>query len=321
MHKLKNLIDRYRRVTILSHLRPDGDTIGTALGIYAILKKYKKSVEVVNADRDIPIYLDFLPNFSKIKSKIDFDDSLIICCDGGSPELFGFDLRDRDILNIDHHGTNTNYGMVNIVKANYVSASQVAFEVFGEEFTLDKESATCFYTALVTDTQYFRTNNMTKEVFDVSSAMIAYDIDISEVAYNLNQRKSLSSLRTLGSTLDTLVLHRNGQISTMVITKENIKKAGAKYSDLMGIVEYGISLATVNISIVFIELDSLVRISLRSKKDINVSTLATYYGGGGHKNASGFEMKIENIEIFLKDLIKKIEEMELLNGKKKTKNI
>ncbi|HHB95148.1 MAG TPA: bifunctional oligoribonuclease/PAP phosphatase NrnA [Campylobacterales bacterium] len=320
MYNLKNLIDRYRRVTILSHLRPDGDTIGTALGIYAILKKYKKSVEVVNADRDIPIYLDFLPNFSKIKSKIDFDDSLVICCDGGSTELFGFDLNGRDILNIDHHRSNTNYGIVNIVKANCVSASQVAFEVFGEEFELDKDSATCFYTSLVSDTQYFRTNNMTKEVFDVSSAMIAYDIDISEVAYNLNQRKSLSSLRILGTTLDSLELHCGGKISTMIITKMNIKKSGAKYGDLMGIVDHGISLATVNISIVFIELDSLVRVSLRSKKDINISTLARYYGGGGHTNASGFEMKIDNIEIFLKDLIKKIEEMGLLNGKKK-KNI
>jgi len=305
----------------LSHLRPDGDTIGTALGIYAILRKYKKSVEVVNADKNIPIYLNFLPNFSKIKSKIDFDDSLVICCDGGSTELFGFDLNGRDILNIDHHRSNTNYGLVNIVKSNCASASQVAFEVFREEFTLDRDSATCFYTSLVSDTQYFRTNSVTKEVFDVSSAMIAYDIDISEVAYNLNQRKSLSSLRILGTTLDSLELYCSGQISTMVITKTNIKKAGAKYSDLLGIVDHGISLATVNISIVFIELDSLVRVSLRSKKDINISTLAIYYGGGGHTNASGFEMKIDNIEIFLKDLIKKIEEMELLDGKKKTKSI
>jgi phosphoesterase RecJ-like protein len=321
MYNLKKLIDSYSRVTILSHLRPDGDTIGTALGIYAILRKYKKSVEVVNADKNIPIYLNFLPNFSKIKSKIDFDDSLVICCDGGSTELFGFDLNGRDILNIDHHRSNTNYGLVNIVKSNCASASQVAFEVFREEFTLDRDSATCFYTSLVSDTQYFRTNSVTKEVFDVSSAMIAYDIDISEVAYNLNQRKSLSSLRILGTTLDSLELYCSGQISTMVITKTNIKKAGAKYSDLLGIVDHGISLATVNISIVFIELDSLVRVSLRSKKDINISTLAIYYGGGGHTNASGFEMKIDNIEIFLKDLIKKIEEMELLDGKKKTKSI
>jgi len=151
--------------------------------------------------------------------------------------------------------------------------------------------------------------------------MIAYDIDISEVAYNLNQRKSLSSLRILGSTLDSLELYYNGQISTMVITRENIKKAGAKYSDFFGIVDQGISLATVGLSIVFIELESVVRVSLRSKKDIDISTLAEYYGGGGHKNASGFEMKIDNIEIFLKKLIKKIEEMELLDGKKKKKSI
>jgi len=321
MYNIKKLIDSYSRVTILSHMRPDGDTIGTALGIYAILKRYKKSVEVVNGDRDIPIYLDFLPNFSKIKSKIDFNDSLIICCDGGSTELFGFDLSGRDILNIDHHKSNKNYGLVNIVNTNCASASQVAFEVFREEFEIDRDSATCFFTALVSDTQYFRTNSTNKEVFDVSSAIISYDIDISEVAYNLNQRKSLSSLRILSSTLDSLELYCNGQISRMVITRENIKKSGAKYSDFLSIVEYGISLATVKLSILFIELDSVVRVSLRSKKDIDISILATYYGGGGHKNASGFEMKIDNIEIFLKKLIKKIEEMELLNGKKKTKKL
>jgi phosphoesterase RecJ-like protein len=150
--------------------------------------------------------------------------------------------------------------------------------------------------------------------------MIAYDINISEVAYHLNRRKALSSLRILGMTLNSLELYCSGQISTMVVTKMNIKKAGVKYSDLLGILDYGISLATVNISILFMELDNLVRVSLRSKKDIDISTIAIYYGGGGHKNASGFEMKIDNIEMFLKDLIKKIEEMELLNGKKK-KNI
>ncbi|NOZ90073.1 MAG: bifunctional oligoribonuclease/PAP phosphatase NrnA [Epsilonproteobacteria bacterium] len=312
MYNIKEFIDRYSRVTILTHLRPDGDTIGTALGIYNILKKYNKSVEIVSADSDIPIYLDFLPNFSKIKSKIDFDDSLVICCDGGSVELFGFDLSSRDILNIDHHKTNTEYGLVNIVKPNYASASQVAFEVFKDEFILDKNSVTCFYTALVSDTKYFRTNSVTKEVFDVSSDMIAYDIDISEVAYNLNQRKTLSSIRILGEALNTLELHLSGKVSTMIITNQSIKKAGAKYSDFVGVVDYGLSLATVSISILLIELSDKVRISLRSQKDIDISTIATYYGGGGHNNAAGFEMKIDNIEIFKKDLLTKIKKMELI---------
>jgi phosphoesterase RecJ-like protein len=316
MYKIREFINQYNKITILSHLRPDGDTIGTALGIYNILKKEQKIVEVVCADRDIPIQLDFLPNYSKIKSKIDFEDSLIICCDGGSIDLFGFDLEGRDILNIDHHKSNTNYGLVNIVKPNYASASQVAFETFRKEFNLNSKSVLCFYTGLVSDTQYFRTNSTTKEVFDVSSDMIAYDIDISQVAYNLNQRKRLSSLRILGATLNTLSLYNNGRISTMVITKKSIKETGAKYSDFVGIVDYGLSLVTVYISIVFIELDNITRVSLRSKGDIDISKLALYYGGGGHKNASGFEMQIDNIEIFLKELIKKIKEMELLNEKK-----
>ncbi len=317
MYKIKEFIDSYSRVTILSHLRPDGDTIGTALGIYNILKENNKSVEIVCADRDIPLYLDFLPNFSKIKSKIDFNDSLIICCDGGDTKLFGFDLTNKDILNIDHHKTNTYYGKINIVKPKCASASQVAFDIFKKEFELNKNSVLCFYVGLVSDTKYFITNSVTKEVFDVSSDMIAYDIDISQVAYNLNQRKTLSSIRVLGDALNTLELHLDGKISTMNITQQNIKKAGAKYSDFVGVVDYGLSLATVQISILFIELNGIVRISLRSKKDIDISALAIFYGGGGHNNSAGFEMRIDNIEIFKKNLIKKIIKMELIYEKKK----
>ncbi|MCK5855050.1 MAG: DHH family phosphoesterase [Sulfurovaceae bacterium] len=312
MFELKKFIDGYSKITILSHIKPDGDTIGTVLGIYNLLKAEGKQVEVVNADRDLPLQLNFLPNFSKIKHQMDFDNSLIIACDGGSIDRFGFDIKDRDILNIDHHKSNSLFGLHNIVEPNYVSASQVAFEIFTKEYTFGVEVATCFYTALVSDSQYFITNNVNKEVFDVASDMIAYGIDISEIAYNLNQRKSLSSLRILASTLESLSLHFDGKLSVMVATRENIKKAGAKYNDMLGIVDYGISLATVKISIFIMESEDVTRISMRSDKEIDISPLAISFGGGGHKNASGFECKSENKEKIIDILILKIKEMELL---------
>ena len=308
---LKALIDKHSKITILSHINPDADTIGTALGIYIILKEYGKQVEIANADVKIPQCLDFLPNFSKIKKQMDFNQSLIICCDSGSMDRLGFSLEGREILNIDHHQSNTAYGKINIIKPTYASASQVAFELFKAHFPISKDAATCFYTALVSDTQYFTTNSVTKEVFDVASDMITYDIDVSKVAYNLNQRRTLSSLRILSSTLANLELHREGELITMIVRKEKIKEAGARYSDLMGIVDHGISLATVKIAIVALELEEVVRISIRSK-GIDISLLAIAFGGGGHQSAAGFETNKFDSDELIETLIVKIKEMGLL---------
>ncbi|MCH9740306.1 MAG: DHH family phosphoesterase [Epsilonproteobacteria bacterium] len=308
---VKVLIDSYERVTILSHINPDADTLGTALGIYALLKAYGKQVEVVNADRALPKNLDFLPNFKKIKHQIDFDSSLVITCDSGSVDLLGFNLEGRDILNIDHHPSNTNYGLVNVVKADYASASQVAFELFRDDFPINQATATCFYTALVSDTQYFTTNNVTKEVFDVASDMITFDIDISEVAYNLKQRRSLTSLRILNRTLETLVLSNDGELAIMVATKESIKESGAIASDLLGVVDYGLSLATVKIALLISEWDDHIRVSIRSKKS-DVSPLAIAYGGG-HNNAAGFKVKNIEMKVLIEALKVKIKELGLLN--------
>jgi len=312
MQDLRTLIQRHDKVSILSHINPDGDAIGTALGIYAIMKSMGIMAEVVNVDRvDIPRYLDFLPNFSKIKSSMDFPSSLIISCDSGSLDRLGTSVANRAIFNIDHHQSNTYYGDVNVVKPSYAAASQVAFEVFRKDFPMNRDAATCFYTALVSDTQYFRTNSVTKEVFDVASDMIAYDIDVSEVAYNLNQRRTLSSLRILSSSLQALDLHYDGRLATVIIRRERIKEAGARYSDLMGIVDHLISLATVKIAIVVMELESTLTISIRSKQ-MDISTLAIAFGGGGHQHAAGFSTNTLSADALVETLMIKIKEMGLL---------
>ncbi len=312
MLNIKAIIDGYERVSILSHIKPDGNTIGTALGIYNLLKAERKQVEVVNVDRALPKELDFLPNFSKIKDKIEYKDSLIITCDAGSIEEFGFDIEDRDILNIDHHKSNRQFGLYNVVEPNAVSASQVAFKLFEKEYHLTVEVVSCFYTALVSDSQYFTTNNVNKEVFDVASDMITYGIDISKVAYNLNQRRSLSSIRILSTALSSLNLHLDGRVSVMIVNQDSINSSGAKYNDILGIVDYGISLATVKISILVMELNGEIRLSMRSDKKIDISSLAMVFGGGGHKNSSGFRFKTKNIEKTLEIVITKIKEMDLL---------
>ena len=313
IESFKSLLDKYDKVTIVTHRMPDADTLGTALGIYEILKNVGKNVEVCNASGILPNCLDFLPHFAKIKNRIDFDNSLIISCDSGSIDLLEFDLSLNEIVNIDHHKSNTNYGTLNVVDIHCVSASQVAYEFLKDDFIINKNSATCFYVALVTDTQNFTTLNVTREVFDFASVLLSKDIDIAEVNRNLTQRKSLSSLRVLSATLDTLELYEEAQISSMVTSQEILNKMGIKSTDVIGLVDYGIALVTVKIAIFILECKSKLKVSLRSNQS-DVLSLAVHFGGGGHKLAAGFTVEKMEVKLLIDDIKKEIKKRGLLNG-------
>lgn len=289
MERVKQMIDEARAITILSHINPDADTLGTALGIFALLFKQGKRVEVVNASTQLPKHLDFLPFFSKLKHKIDFADSLIITCDAGSLDRFGFDLTGRMIINIDHHISNTFFGDVNVVFPNDASTSQVAFKLFSTIYPINAQTATAFYTALLSDTRYFTTSNVTPEVFDIARELVARGANPVDIAKNFTQRRSLSSVRVLERALHSLTLTMNGQVATMQILLEDIEATGATMPDMEGIVDYGRSLATVELAVLLIELKDGWRVSIRSKT-VDITPLAKSFGGGGHKVAAGFTL-------------------------------
>jgi len=310
--EVKTKIQSAESITILSHLNPDADALGTALGIYSLLKKDKiKRVEVVNGSKALPLYLDFLPDFDKIKHQIEYENSLIISCDCGSIDRLGFDLDGRDIINIDHHRSNTQYGSINVVIADYASSSQVAFELLKKLYTVDADTATCFYTALLSDTRYFTTTSVNKEVFDVAHALVDAGAKPDVIAYNFTQRRPLSSLRILEKALNSLTLHEEAQVAVLRVTKEDIEATGATVPDMEGIVDYARSLVTVRIALFAMELDEGIRISLRSKS-VDLSQVASAFGGGGHKVAAGFTMKESELEESIDRILEKIKELGLV---------
>ncbi len=312
--EVKEKIAQAQSITILTHINPDGDTLGTALGIYALLIKEKgKKVEVVNASKDLPRYLDFLPYYEKIKHKMEYRDSLIISCDCGSVNRLGFDVTGRDILNIDHHKSNTMYGSINVVLDGYASASQVAYQLFETMYDISEKVATCFYTALFSDTLYFTTNLVNDEVFSIAKILVDKGANPNEIAYHFTQRRSLASLRILQRVLASLTLYEEAQISVLSASKEDILSSGAMVSDMEGMVDYGRSLQTVQIAVFAMELEDGIRISLRSKK-IDISSVAIAFGGGGHKIAAGFTIASFPLEESIDKVLNKIKEMGLLDG-------
>jgi phosphoesterase RecJ-like protein len=317
--EVKNKIDSANSITILSHLNPDADTLGTALGIYALLSKDKRlKVEVVNASTALPLYLDFLPNFKKIKHHMDYTDSLILSCDCGSIDRLGFDLEGRDIINIDHHESNTGYGSINVVIAEYASASQVAFALFKELYTVEADAAACFYAALLSDTRYFTTTSVNEEVFNVARSLVEAGALPNDIAYHFTQRRSLGSVRLLEKALASLSLHNEAKIATLMVTKEDIAQTGATIPDMEGVVDYGRSLATVEVALFAMELEDGIRISLRSKK-VDVSKVAMAFGGGGHKVAAGFTLPDKGSQCGLQEsidtILVKIKELGIINEK------
>lgn len=314
---MKTKIDGHESITILSHLNPDADALGTALGIYALLRQDKsKKIEVVNASTALPQHLDFLPHFKKIKHKMDYKNSLVITCDCGSIDRLGFDVKDRDILNIDHHQSNTHYGSVNIVIPQYASSSQVAYKVFQKLCAMHADAATCFYTALLSDTRYFTTSSVNEEVFTVAKALVKAGAKPHEIAFHFTQRRPLSSLRILEKALASLSLHDDANIATLMVSKEDIDAAGATVPDMEGIVDYARSLVTVEVAVFAMELEEGIRISLRSKT-ADVSAVAMAFGGGGHKVAAGFTLKQSGLQQSMDTILSKIKELGLTNEKKK----
>jgi len=300
-------------ITILSHLNPDADTLGTALGIYALLSKDKsKCVEVVNASTTLPQYLDFLPHFKKIKHKMDYTDSLIISCDCGSIDRLGFPLDGREILNIDHHHSNAGYGTINVVIPEYASASQVAYVLFDSLYEINAEAATCFYAALLSDTRYFTSTSVNAEVFSVAKALVDKGANPDDVARNFTQRSSLSSVRILEKALASLALYEEARVAMLCVTAEDILSSGASVADMEGIVDYGRALVTVEVAVFVMDLGNELRISLRSKS-VDVSRIALLYGGGGHKVAAGFTLRQCNLQETMDKILKSIQELGILD--------
>lgn len=304
-------------ITILSHLNPDADTLGTALGIYALLTKDKsKKIEVVNASKALPLYLDFLPNFKKIKHKMEYTDSLVIACDCGSIDRLGVDLENRDIINIDHHSSNTNYGSINVIAPEYASASQVAYILFENIYDINVDAATCFYAALLSDTRYFTSNGVSEEVFAMAKSLVSIGVDTKNVAYHFTQRRSLASLRILALVLSTLTLSNEAKVAVLYACKEDITSSGATIADMEGVVDYARSLSTVEVALFAMELENGIRISLRSKS-VDVSLVALAFGGGGHKCAAGFTLALgtESLKESIDRVLEKINVLGLIDEK------
>lgn len=306
-HDSLALIEASHKITLVSHIVPDGDALGSALAFYLALKKMGKNVKIYNATQTLAKRYDFLPSFSKITNTFPVNCDLVISFDCGSFDRLGIEKGDFKLINIDHHKSNQMYGDINIVEASQPSASCVVFSVLQSfDLKIDKDIATCIYAALAEDTNFFTNKNVDEKAFLLAAQLTNLGANPALVADRIKHRNSLAKMRLTALFLDTLELRQDGSIALGEVTQEMFQKSGALRYDTTEFVEMLHDMSTVKVAIFTLELPAgNYKISLRSK-DKDVSKVAQKFGGGGHYHAAGLSVKKEDKDIMIKQIINEV---------------
>jgi len=282
-------------VLVTTHAAPDGDAIGSELGIAAVLSALGKQVTVANRDPH-PAALSFLPGTDRLTRADDlpadlagaFDLVVVVDCPGlDRPKLEGLDRL--PVVEIDHHLENGLFGEVSFVDEAASATGELVLEVVDATGVgLSAELATALYVAIVTDTGDFRYANTTPRTLRAAARLIEAGAVPTAIAQALWEQVPARVVRLTGAVLTTLQLAARGRVAVVHCDEAMLAAAGAGREDTEDLVNYARAIAGVEVA-VFLKAftaDS-VRISLRSRGSVDVQSIARGFGGGGHREAAG----------------------------------
>jgi len=305
----EDLLRRIRqgnRFLLTSHVNPDGDAIGSELGLARLLRGLGKGAVVWNRDPTPALYRP-LPGSERIHVGEEppagfpdmFDAVIVLECP--SPDRTGLEkqLAERPVINIDHHLGNQCYGVINWVDSAAPAVGEMVYRLAqGLKVSLEPEVASCLYLTLVTDTGGFRFSNATAAAFAAAATLVREGAHPEQVSQWLYESQPLAVVRLLGEMLQTLQTHKGGRVATGRLTREMFARVGASPGDSEGLIDHLRSIAGVDAVALIRELeDGSHKVSLRSRGEVDVEKIARHHGGGGHRNAAGFTLKGDGEEI------------------------
>lgn len=308
--QFENLVKESKHILIISHVNPDGDTLGSMCAMYcAILNRYKKKAEML-IPSPIPGIYNFIPEIKNAKLLSEFDKSreydLVITVDVAALDR----ILDAQILfdkakhtvNFDHHKTNINFGEINFVDPNACSAGEVVFKIFENlNWQINLDTAKAIYTAILTDTGGFRFENTNPAALEIASKLVKIGVSPKELYNSCYESKTKEVVMFQTSMVSNAKFSEDEKIAYSMITRKDIETYGVKDSATDGIAEALRSIISVEVSFVVKEIDSKTcKVSMRSKK-IDVSKVCEAFSGGGHKYAAGCTIKTS-----IKDAVKKL---------------
>jgi phosphoesterase RecJ-like protein len=294
VHQICSALVRSRTFLITSHTRPDGDSIGSQLAMAFALETLGKHVRIVNADAAPDHYQDF-PGMSRIEIASSVDataaDAMIVmeCSEPSRTGVAG--VEDHPfIVNIDHHAGNRLYGALNWHDESAAACGEMVFDLIRAlGVPLSFEIATHIYLAILTDTGSFHHSNITPRTFDICRQTVEAGVNPAAMARRVFDSNSFGKLKLIGALLDRMELLDNGRLAVLYIDDAMLAACGCTHNDTEGIINLPLTAREIQ-AVAFFRVASNgdVRVSMRSKYDVDVRSIANRYGGGGHKNAAGF---------------------------------
>lgn len=278
---------------MVSHVKPDGDTLGSGLALGRALKSLGKRVHYFQQDA-VPRNLRFLPDAEYVSRTMPDDlpaDALWVFCDMSDTARAGEflpALERANILDIDHHLGNAHFGALNyVLPAECSTGTCVVRLLRALDVPIDAAIATCLLTTIMTDTGGFMHSNTSAEVLRLSADLIEAGADKEQITEAIFANKRLAAVKLLGRALDEATVTREGRYARSFVTEAMLRECGADGEDTEEIVGHLRSIEGVEAAALFKEYDGEIRVSLRSNGRINVQAAAASLGGGGHFRASG----------------------------------
>ena len=297
--QIGSALREHQRFAVLSHLRPDGDALGSQLALTLSLEILGKDVRVWNEDGLLEKY-NFLPGGAKLtrppSEPEDFD--VAIALDTATQNRLGRaadSVRKAKIwINIDHHQSNPGYGDLVYIDPTSPATGQILFELLQDQkLPMDRAIAENLFIAISTDTGSFQYPNTTARTFEIGAELLRSGVEVGRVSQLLYENYPRRRMELLRELLGTMRFAGKGQIASFSLSQNVASKLGVKAEDTEGLIDHLRAIHGVIVAIFFEELsDGKVRVSIRSKSDkVDVSAICQQFGGGGHKLAAGARVR------------------------------
>ena len=299
-------INNAEKIGITYHVSPDGDAVGSALGLLNGLRALGKDVYLISKDiiSDSLQYLKSAEEGNGETISPTKDTDMVVVLDCGNYERISADLKKfrGELVNIDHHVTNDNYGDINYVDIKAAATAEIVFELleqlgmnFDEKTETTLEVGTCLYTSIVTDTGAFRHSNVTFRTHTIAARLKKIGVNNTFIYTSLFDNKSFNKMKLIGKALTDMELLLDNKVALIQITESLVKELDLLNHDTSDIISFGLQIKGVEVAVLIKEAEDGVKASLRSKNDFNVRKIAESLGGGGHIKAAGIKIKDVNM--------------------------
>jgi len=292
IHAFGDLVSRADRILIISHIRPDGDAVGSTLGLGLILEEMGKEVSLVLED-GVPKVFNHLTGTDRIIREAVGVFDLVIVVDSSDIERIGSVLDDfgEPDVNIDHHPTNTQFAKLNLVRDNAVATVEIIYDLVQElSYPINLPIAEALLTGLLTDSLGFRTSNTNPQTLRIAAELMEVGANLPMLYRKAMLEKSIEAVKYWGQGLSGI--QKEDRLVWASLSLEDRIAADYPGRDDADLINVLARIKETDISVVFVEQkNGSVKVSWRSRPGFDVSIVATQFGGGGHKPAAGADIK------------------------------